>query len=249
MSRRAEPNHMRSIGEADMKVMAVVFSALMLLGTTLVGCGDDGGGGAAGDATTCSQMSDCPTGTVCLVTAGLGLCQLDCSVSSDECGASASCAGVGALEVSICQETKEEGEEKAAEEVTEEDVPYIPCATDADCTPLDPGAICAEFKGRKDCTIPCNNQGEKSECNMPPMMGVSMDFLICNPDEADTSRLACLPDEACFSDMMSCMDLGMFGAGMEDGFGGFDGSGDGGDDGGDDDFGDDFDDFDDDFDF
>ena len=234
-----------------MKTMMVLMSALMLMGTGMIGCDSDGASGSSDAAGPCSQMSDCPDGTVCLVTMGVGLCQLDCSVSADECSSSASCKGVGSLEVNVCQEEKaeEEGEgegETAAEDVTEEDIPYIPCATDADCTPLDPVAICAEFKGRKDCTIPCNNQGEKSECNMPPIMGVSIDFLICNPDEADTSRLACLPDEACFSDMMSCMDLGMFDGGMEDAFDGFDGSGDGSDDGGDDDG---FGDFDDDFDF
>jgi hypothetical protein len=203
-----------------MKAMIGVMSVLMVIGTAAMGCDADGGsGGSGGDSPTCSQMSDCADGAVCLVTAGLGLCQLNCSLSADECSASASCQGVGSLEVSVCQEP----EEKPTEEVTEEDVPYIPCTTDADCTPLDPIAICAEFKGRKDCTIPCSNLGEKSQCNMPPVMGVSMDFMICNPDEADTSRLACLPDEACFASMMSCMDLGAFGAGMDEGFGDFDG--------------------------
>jgi hypothetical protein len=226
-----------------MKAMISVMSALMLIGTGAMGCDADSAGGTSSsgsDAPTCSQMSDCGEGTVCLMTAGLGLCQLNCSLSADECSAEASCQGIGSLEVSVCQEP----EDKPSEEVTEEDIPYIPCATDEDCTPLDPIAICAEFRGRKDCTIPCSAQGEKSECNMPPMMGVSMDFMICNPDEADTSRLACLPDEACFTSMMSCMDLGAFGAGTGDDFG----FGEGDDDDFDDDDFDD-DDFDDDFDF
>jgi hypothetical protein len=227
-----------------MKAMMVLMSVLMVMGTGMIGCDSDGAVGASGSVNeggTCSVTSECAEGTVCLVTLGVGLCQLDCSLSADECSASASCKGVGSLEVNVCQE-KEEEEETATEDVSEEDIPYIPCATDADCTPLDPVAICAEFRGRKDCTIPCDNKGEKSECNMPPIMGVSIDFLICNPDEADTSRLACLPDEACFSDMMSCMDLGMFDGGMGDAF-------DGSDDGSDDGFGDFDDDFDDDFDF
>jgi len=203
-----------------MKGLIAVLSALVMMGTVAVGCGGGGSGGSGGSgggAMMCSSLSDCASGTVCVVTAGLGICQLDCSLNATECSAEASCEGVGSLEVSVCQEPVE----KAPEEVTEDDIPYIPCATDADCQGLDPIAICAEFKGRKDCTIPCSNEGEKAECNLPPLMGVSLDFMICNPDEADTTRLACLPDEACFASMMSCMDLGAFGGNTGGDFGGF----------------------------
>ena len=198
-----------------MRSLFMLFNALLVLAISVVGCDSDGTSSLR-TAGPCDTMSDCEGGTVCVVTAGVGLCSFDCSVSSDECGASASCKGIGALEINVCQEAEEE---KAPEEVKEDDTPYIPCTTDAECQALDSGAICAEFQGRKDCTIPCSTQGEKSGCNMPPMMGVSLDFMICNPDEAQPERLACLPDAACFSNMMSCMDLGMFGGGDGGGFG------------------------------
>jgi hypothetical protein len=193
-------------------------SALVMMGAIAVGCGGGGSGGSGGSgggAAICSTMADCADGTVCLITGGLGLCQLDCSLNASECSAEASCSGVGSLSVSVCQEPAE----TAPEEATEDDIPYIPCATDADCQALDPIAICAQFQGRKDCTIPCSNEGEKAECNLPPLFGVALDFMICNPDEADTTRLACLPDEACFASMMSCMDLGDFGGNTGGDFG------------------------------
>ena len=151
-----------------MRSLFILFNALLILAISVVGC-DSEGTGSLRTAGPCDTMSDCEGGTVCVVTAGVGLCSFDCSVSSDECGASASCKGIGALEINVCQEAEEE---KAPEEVKEDDIPYIPCTTDAECQALDSGAICAEFQGRKDCTIPCSTQGEKSGCNMPPMMGV-----------------------------------------------------------------------------
>ena len=71
-------------------------------------------------------------------------------------------------------------EETPAEEATEEDAPApeeqpsLPCATDADCSKFDSGAICAQWDGVKDCTIPCT---EESDCDIPANGGFSVVFM------------------------------------------------------------------------
>ena len=129
-------------------------------------------------------------------------CLATCTASANECGGSASCNGVGVTSVNICQESESDDEEGSTPEP--EKSPKIPCVTDAECAALQPGLVCAEFQGAKDCTMPCS---QESECDMPEMMGVKIDFLTCLDDEADTTRKACVPDVACFSDPMSCMTM------------------------------------------
>ncbi|MBT6432049.1 MAG: hypothetical protein HOK97_11005 [Deltaproteobacteria bacterium] len=173
----------------------------MVGAVALVACG----GGST--APSCTTLADCASGTVCIgAGSGASACLPDCSVSTTECSASASCTGVGSTSVSICQEAEEEeqssGGETAAPEPQEE--PRIPCTTDAECNTLQAGLICAEFQGMKDCTIPCS---QESDCDMPSVGGMSIDFMTCIDDEGDSSRQACLPDVACFNDPMSCITM------------------------------------------
>jgi len=102
--------------------------------------------------------------------------------------------------VNVCQE------EKKAEEQKPEEQAVVPCKTDADCDLIQLGTICATFKGRSECTISCSKE---SDCDPPSMMGVSLDFLACAEDHAK-ARLACLPDEKCLKDPMSCISMGAF---------------------------------------
>ena len=61
--------------------------------------------------------------------------------------------------------------------------PRVPCGTDDECKPLDPRAICAQFQGRRDCTIPC---AQEQECDIPSLGGPKLDFMTCIPDEGET---------------------------------------------------------------
>ena len=129
----------------------------------------------------------------------------------DECGASGQCAGVGVLEVNICQPEPDPMNPPKAEEQ-----PKIPCREDADCSNIHPEAICAQWRGARDCTLPCMDE---RVCDPPAIGGVTVDFVNCQDDErADQMRTACLPREECFNDPFSCIS----------GFPGVGGGGDGG---------------------
>jgi hypothetical protein len=133
---------------------------------------------------------------------GLMTCQLDCTANLSACGAEASCAGVGSLSVNVCQP---EPEEPAQDETPKpEEQPTLPCAVDADCQKFQANAICVQWEGVKDCTIPCTVE---EDCTSPDMMGFQVDFMTCDADEADTSRMACVPDPACFSNPLDCVTL------------------------------------------
>jgi len=214
----------------------IQIAAAALVALWMIGCGDDNGsssgGPEAGMGPACSSMLDCADGTICVSAGGAGYCSLDCSVSASACSASAACEGVGSLTVSVCQPAPEEEEQSP----TPEEEPRIPCATDAECQVLQANAICAQFEGIKDCTIPC---AVESDCDTPSIGGMGVDFMTCIPDEAQTDRTACLPRKECFTDPMSCISMpGMDGMDM----GGMGGSDEGSDE--EDDFGD-FGDFDD----
>jgi len=215
--------------------MRTLFGAVCLLSVIFlaVGCGgsdDESEGGANGyGGPACVTQSDCGDEAACVTAAGMSVCQPVCTGSIDECGVSASCGGVGAMSINVCQPAKEEA---PAEEATEEDAPApeeqptLPCVTDEDCSKFDSTAICAQWEGAKDCTIPCT---QESDCDIPAIGGFSVDFMTCLEDEADTSRMACLPDAACFADVMSCVTLpsmpgmdGLDGLDMEEGGEGFD---------------------------
>ena len=85
-----------------------------------------------------------------------------------------------------------------------EEEPKIPCNTDDDCKIFQDDAICAEWMGAKDCTIPCT---QESDCDAPAAFGVRFDFADCQTDEANTDRMACLPREECFSNPTSCVEI------------------------------------------
>ena len=184
----------------------------------VLGCdSEDEAGG-----TPCSGQSDCGAESACVSANATTVCQLNCSLDANLCGAEASCTGVGAstMSVNVCQPAPEPEEEPVPEEQ-----PSLPCSIDEDCQKFSSIAICAQYDGVRDCTIPC---AQESDCDMPTVMGVNVDFMTCIPDEGDTTRMACLPDEACFADPMSCMsgiddflnmgnDLGMDDDDMDDG--------------------------------
>ena len=160
---------------------------------------DAPGRSASGPA--CASPADCDEGFTCLSYGGSGGCVPVCTASVSPCSTSASCGPVGVLEVNVCQEPKSADPEKppAAEEE-----PRIPCQSDTECRALHPGAICAQWKHNRDCTIPCNVE---TDCDVLGIGGMSVDFMTCIPDEGNTSRKACLPDERCFSDVMTCVTL------------------------------------------
>ena len=114
---------------------------------------------------------------------------------ADECGGSAQCGGVGAVDVNICQEPEAEPDPESPP--TPEEEPRIPCREDAECSALHPDAICAEWNGQRDCTIPCMSE---DVCDPPAVAGITVDFMNCQDDErSDKERTACLPREECFN--------------------------------------------------
>ena len=193
--------------------MKNLIKALSLISITflIAGCdssdnkSEENANGYGGPA--CVTQSDCGDNAACVTAAGLSVCQPICTGSVNECGASASCGSIGATSIDVCQPEKEEA---PAEEATEdnapapEEQPTLPCETDADCSKFDSGAICAQWEGTKDCTIPC---AQESDCDIPSIGGFSVDFMTCLADEADPSRMACLPDAACFENPTSCITL------------------------------------------
>ena len=234
--------------------MKKVLKALCLVSVVLmaVGCGgsdeeSESTGGAA-PAQSCVGQSDCPDEFACVTTAGMSYCQPTCTGSIDACGANASCGGVGAMSINVCTpepEAPAASEEQAAP--TPEEQPKLPCASDADCMEFQANAICAQFEGVKDCTIPCSVE---ADCDTPAIGGFSVDFLTCLADEGDASRSACLPDAACFANPLSCVTMPggddleelLDGRGFGDEFGeGFDEAGGEEEDEEEDDFFDDFD--------
>ena len=151
----------------------------------------------------CSASSQCDDGLVCVSTAGIGVCTPTCEVSANACGGSASCSALGAVSVNVCQEETVDEESGEAEEA-----PKLTCESDADCAQVEPGTICATYKGQRECTIPCSVE---TDCDiMPEVVGIKWDLLTCLPDEGQTDRNACVPDETCFETIPSpCMDNSM----------------------------------------
>ena len=254
-------------------LLAISAGAFLLLGCSSSDGGTSGsssGGGTSGappqSVASCVVSSDCPAEHVCITVGdGSAGCVPICSASAEDCGTNASCGGVGMLSVDVCKETASDdggggdstdsgasAEEQAQEEVESE--VKIPCNTDADCSVVDPDAICAEWQGERDCTIVCSSE---DECNPPALGGVTVDFLTCIADErSDKDRTACLPKAECFENPLNCIsgldnltDPGNFNFGDDmtdfgdasDGADSADGSSDFGDDGSD--FGDDSSDF------
>ena len=198
----------------------------------LIGCDDDsdsdsnGSGGASGaeypgdTGQSCQSSADCGDNTVCVRIGDQATCHLDCAVGGNECSGSASCEGVGKVSVNICQPPEPTPSEETPPDP--EEAPRLPCQSDAECQALDPATICAEWRGVRDCTIPCATD---NQCNLPPIGGISVRLLACQTDEGDQSRMACLPNEACINNPQSCFTLPTPGAGGSGGFGGSGGSG------------------------
>jgi hypothetical protein len=201
-------NRMRFFG-----VMVMVAGASLALAS---GCGgDDGGpngpdaGGGTGTGTTggpgspCATAADCGENTICVsFGVGPGACTIECTANGDECSASGGCEGVGTLSVSVCNDEPSDPNAPPNPQAA----PMLKCETDADCEELQAGTICAQWKGSKECTIPCSAE---TDCDTPSFEGVSVDFLACLEDEADSSRMACVPDEACFANPIDCIDFPM----------------------------------------
>ncbi|MBT3221451.1 MAG: hypothetical protein HN348_20400 [Proteobacteria bacterium] len=164
----------------------------LVLLLVIMACQTENPADSDADGGACATLDDCDADLVCLAGVGTGVCVPVCSAQANECSGSAQCAGVGSLEVDVCQEPVDDAK----------DAPHIPCTTDEECDSLQSGTICAEFQGQRDCTISCDKE---SACDMPTIGGVGMDFLTCIPDEGDTSRDACLPDEACFDNPLDCI--------------------------------------------
>ena len=170
------------------------------------GCGseDDPAGAGASEHQTaawangaCESSADCPAVHACLVVGNQGGCTPICNGSSNQCGAQASCGGVGATSIDVCQPVADPNDPPDAEEQ-----PRLPCKSDAECGNLQSGLICAEYMGARDCTLPCSIE---SDCDIPAMGGISMDFMTCAADEGNSSRNACLPDARCFNNPMVCV--------------------------------------------
>jgi len=167
----------------------------------LSGCGsDDNSSDESSAATGCQTSADCPTEHVCLAAYGQSACQPICTGSADACGANASCGSVGVMSVNVCQPPAED----SGEAPQPEEQPRIPCGSDAECVAANAGAICATYSGQRDCTLPCSVE---SDCDMPVLGGMSIDFLTCIADAGQTSRKACLPDARCFANPMVCVTI------------------------------------------
>lgn len=179
----------------------VVRNMIFGLSLAISGCGTDGGGDDDGQEDSgCDVAADCGDGLVCLAYgSGPGTCVPTCEASASDCSAEATCGGSG-LVVDVCEPNDARTPE--GEVPAEEERPRLPCATDAECDAITGGSICVEWKGVKDCTIPCASE---QACDLPSVGGITMDFLTCTPDEADTSRSGCVPDEACFANPMACV--------------------------------------------
>lgn len=177
-----------------------LFSSLAIL-CTVVACG----GSSSQDANTnvgsaCKLSSDCASGQICLSDGKTSVCAATCQASANECGASASCAGVGALSLDVCQPKPKENETPAPEEQKR-----IPCSTDAECQRIEAGSICAQWQGgEKDCTIPCT---DRKMCNPALYPGFTTEFMDCATDLSNSARKACLPDPKCFQNAMSCITM------------------------------------------
>lgn len=173
---------------------------------SLVACNDSRSGGSQ----ACASTSECGGAQVCVRRGEVSGCEATCTTSANACGATAQCTGVGSLNVNVCQEPPRPEDPPAPEEQ-----PKLACKTDADCAAVQPGAVCAQFMGERDCTIPCT---QESDCDTPSAGGLAFDFLKCTADEGDSSRTVCLPDPRCFTDINACFSAGDPFPDLPDGF-------------------------------
>lgn len=181
-----------------MRVLSIGFAlGAVALGTT--GCDD-----AVVAGSTCTSTSECASGSTCVAYgSGAGTCLVDCSVSANACGGTAQCSGAGSASIDVCQEPAKAT--NADNPPKEETQPRIPCTTDAECGAIATGGICVQWRGVRDCSFACSVE---DDCTPPALAGTTVDFLTCKPDEGDTTRNACVPDEACWTSPQSCVKFG-----------------------------------------
>lgn len=162
------------------------------------GC-NRGGGQATGMA--CQSTADCQAGMVCVSTSGsASICVANCTVSANLCSASETCTGVGTLAIDVCEPKSSSQDSGMSPSV--ETQPKVPCKVDSECADLVSEAICAQFKGERDCTLSCSKE---SDCPILSVGGITFDFFTCAKDEGNPSRKACLPDLKCVSNPSQCI--------------------------------------------
>lgn len=165
---------------------------------------------------SCETASECGA-SVCVRVDEAASCVPRCSVGGNDCSGEASCQGVGSLSVNVC--VRKQKAATASDPPEQKEQPRLPCKTDTDCTPLDSRAICAQWHGRRDCTIPCTSD---DVCTEPEIAGVAVNFESCQSDEGNTARRACLPRAECESDPRSCVSYPGSGGSPSGGTGGVD---------------------------
>jgi hypothetical protein len=140
----------------------------------------------------CSDGSQCNSGT-CVEINSDSYCSQACGLCPPGMFCDAKLFATVGLKVCI------KGQASAPPKI--QSPPRLPCHTDAQCQ----GAlVCAQFMGRRDCTMPCATD---QQCKPPRMMGIKMDFLRCLPDEGNATRRACLPRKECMNNPMPCMGV------------------------------------------
>lgn len=163
----------------------------------LIAC--DGGDGASG---ACETTADCPAASACVSANGQRGCTPTCSVTADDCGGNATCTGVGASTIDVCQPPRDPNQPPDPA-----DEPTITCATDAECQALAggaPDAVCGLWRGTRSCTRRC---AAEPDCDLPATAGVALDYLTCGDDEGTAGRTVCVPDPRCFMDPLSCTSV------------------------------------------
>lgn len=173
---------------------------LVVAFTTLAACGKSGGGAGTGSGAPCATAGDCGSGELCVTLGSESACTLDCTVSANACGASASCAGVGSIGVSVCQAPQPAP--SSSSPPTPAKQPKLACATDPDCSKIHEGTVCGEWMGAHDCTLVCK---QDAECNPPPVGGFSTSFLSCQQDQGTPGRTVCLPRAECLDNPEACV--------------------------------------------
>lgn len=208
------------------------FLTLTSIATALLclNCGSSEDGGSSGDGSngppgiegargSCTALSDCASGEICLASPETGgACVPTCNGNGNECSATASCGQLGTVSVSVCKTEAPEGEGEGTS--TEAEEAYVPCQSDAECQALGEGAICAtDSHGQRGCTALCSTE---EHCNTPSLGGVSVDFFSCQVDRSDTTRHGCFVDPKCENDPLSCTSGFQPGTGGNVGTGGGD---------------------------
>ena len=182
--------------------LVLVPSLALLVG--VLGCSSSTSSSSSGGA-SCVTSSDC-AGTVCVTVGSASACTPKCSVTASECGGEATCQGVGTVGVNVCAPPP-----ASAAAPKPEEQPKLPCKTDAECSNLHPGAICATWRGERDCTNVCASD---DACQPPAIGGVLINFMKCQTDEGNMTRKACLPRAECVTNPSACITA----PGLPDGF-------------------------------